>query len=130
MNFTSRRGALILVLTFSIGLSSWVLASDADGGYSNRHVLSELNQQANVLSALMQHQDSKAQELLITRIQSDLAYFQTELQKKESPLSISKLCQSLHRVAPIVQAYLRIDAEKGRIANEHLEALLASCPAA
>jgi hypothetical protein len=101
-----------------------------DARVSNEQTLSELRQQANVLDSLLRDDKPKASEFLITRIQSDLAYFETMVTQKDATLRKPKLCDLLTtKVSATVDSYSREEPAESLIAQEHLRNLLKWCAA-
>jgi hypothetical protein len=101
-----------------------------DTSVSNEQALSELRQQANVLDSLLRDDKPKASEFLITRIQSDLAYFETMVSQKDATLRKPKLCELLTtKVSATVESYSRQEPAQSQIAQDHLKYLLKWCAA-
>jgi hypothetical protein len=131
------RYALTTVLISLIALAGGVFigrmssersTTTAVKAYSNEFNLLELRQQANVLNSLIAGREPKANELLITRLQADLAYFETVVKEKDDSLDKPKACELLtSRVGPVVDAYSQREAEQSQLAKKHLTYLLQWC---
>jgi hypothetical protein len=117
--------AIAVVTAFCGGMVTDIVsplrAKGLNTDYSQELILSELRQQADVLRAISDGNQRQASELLITRIQTDLLFFETAIEKNDPPVNAVKLCQTIAEIEPRVTAYMQSEPDKSRYVRVALE---------
>jgi len=121
-------GFVMLVLGALAGAyGHYSLGNGENIDYSQQLILSELRQQSVVFHYFSNNDKRKVSEFLLGRIQSDLNYFDTTIQRKELKIDKSKLCETISNVNKQLDAFLVTEVDGSREIRQKLMSLTRTC---